>query len=199
MSGKIPRYESPMADKVFYKRKLPHWQPAEGTFFVTYRLAGSLPMSVINSLKEANNCFTSFEAELEKNYNKLHWLKNNEIAEVVMNSLLFNNNKLYELWAGCIMSNHVHTLLSLLPGSPSLQKILQNHKKFTAVHCNKLLDRTGPFWAEESFDTLIRNEKHFSHAVNYIIDNPVKAGLVNQWTDWKWTYIHPNLDKRSID
>ena len=41
-----------MPTPVFYKRKLPHWQPAEETFFITYRLAGSLPKSVIATLKE---------------------------------------------------------------------------------------------------------------------------------------------------
>lgn len=40
-----------MPTPYFYKRKLPHWQPAEETFFITYRLAGSLP-TVTAALKE---------------------------------------------------------------------------------------------------------------------------------------------------
>ncbi|MFC0771887.1 transposase [Terrimonas alba] len=93
------------------------------------------------------------------------------------------------------MSNHVHILIRLLPGAPSLNVILQNHKKFTAVQSNKLLNRSGPFWAEESFDTIIRDNTHFYNIVHYIIQNPVKAGLVNNWCDWKWNYLHPELDK----
>jgi putative transposase len=204
-----------MDKKYFYTRKLPHWQPEEDYFFITYRLAGSLPVAVINTLKEEYKTqkklpenqlqerkemlreyyFESFENELEKNLNEPHWLKNDPVAEIVFNSLLFNNNKHYRLWAACLMSNHVHILLQTMTGSPPLNVILQNHKKFTAVHCNKILHRTGQFWAEESFDTLLRNNVHFYSVVNYIIQNPVKAGLIKRWKDWKWTYLHPELDK----
>lgn len=202
-----------MNEKHFYWRKLPHWQPEEETFFVTYRLAESLPVSVINDLREnytylkslpenqfvekkellRQEYFAAFENKLEANLNEPHWLRRDDIASVVMNSLLFNDNKQYTLWSANIMSNHVHTLISTLPGSPLLNVILQNHKKFTAVTCNKLLGRSGKFWEEESFDTLIRNNEHFFNVARYIINNPVKAGLVSQWTDWKWTYIRPGL------
>ncbi|NOT49852.1 MAG: hypothetical protein HOP10_01070 [Chitinophagaceae bacterium] len=117
------------------------------------------------------------------------------MAEIVFNALLFNNHKQYKLWAVCLMSNHVHISLLTLPGSPLLNVILQNHKRFTAVHCNKVLNRSGQFWAEESFDTLIRNDKHFYGVINYIIQNPVKAGLVRRWYDWKWTYLNPDIEK----
>lgn len=204
-----------MDEKYFYNRKLPHWQPAEEFFFITYRLAGSLPIEVINSLKEnytyqkslpdnqslekreelRQEYFEAFENELEKNLNEPHWLKNERVAKIVMDSLLFNNNKHYILWCACIMSNHAHILLLTIKGSPLLNVILQNHKKFTAVQGNKVLGRSGPFWAEESFDTIIRNNAHFFRAVNYCIQNPVKAGIVEKWSDWKWTYIHPELEK----
>ncbi len=204
-----------MDKKYFYKRKLPHWQPAEQTFFITYRLAGSLPIAVINELKEnyielksrpenssqerkeelREEYFEAFEHELENNLNEPHWLKDEKIATIIMDSLLFNNDKQYILWCACLMSNHVHILLSVLPGSPLLNKILQNHKKFTAVQCNKILKRSGPFWAEESYDTMIRDDAHFFRTVNYCIQNPVKAGLVFNWLDWRWTYLHPELEK----
>jgi REP element-mobilizing transposase RayT len=204
-----------MHTPVFYTRKLPHWQPSEETFFVTYRLAGSLPISVIATLKEnyfkekqhpgnqtserkeiiRQGYFFAFENELDKNLNEPHWLKDNVIAFVVMDSLFFNNNKLYTLLAACIMSNHVHILIRLLPDVPALNVILQNHKKFTAVQSNKLLHRSGSFWAEESFDTIIKDNSHFYNTVYYIIQNPVKAGLIKNWYDWKWTYLHPELDK----
>ena len=204
-----------MATPVFYTRKLPHWQPSEETFFITYRLAGSLPLSTIAALKEnyfkekqhprnqtierkealRQDYFFAFENELDKNLNEPHWLKNEAIATLVMDSLFFNDNKLYILSAACIMSNHAHILIRLLQGAPPLNVILQNHKKFTAVQSNKLLHRSGPFWAEESFDTIIRDNTHFYNVVHYIIQNAVKAGLVNNWCDWKWNYLHPELDK----
>ena len=201
----------------FYTRKLPHWQPSEETFFVTYRLAGSLPMPVIASLKDKyakekhlpdnqsferkeeirEDYFFAFENELDKNLNEPYWLKDEPIAHVAMDSLDFNDNKHYSLLTACIMSNHVHILIRLLPNAPALNVILQNHKKFTAVQSNKLLSRSGSFWAEESFDTIIRHEKHFYHTIYYIINNPVKAGLVNNWWEWKWTYLQAELEKNT--
>jgi putative transposase len=204
-----------MDEKYFYDRKLPHWQPPEGTYFITYRLAGSIPVSIINTLMEnyvyqkslpenqsdiskkilREEYFNNFDIELEGNLNDPHWLKNENIAKLVMTSLLFYNNKQYTIWSVCIMSNHVHVVLTLLQGSQLLNKILQSHKRFTAVEANKLLQRSGAFWAEESYDTIIRNDLHFYRSVNYCIQNPVKAGLVRIWSDWCWTFIHPELEE----
>jgi REP element-mobilizing transposase RayT len=204
-----------MAPSVFYTRKLPHWQPSEETFFITYRLFGSLPISIIEALKEfyfkekqhpdnqnperkqllRQEYFIAFENELDKNLNEPYWLKNDVVADTVLKSLFFRNNTHYTLFAACIMSNHVHILIRLLPYAPPLNVILQNHKRFTAVQSNKLLRRSGAFWAEESYDTIIRDNKHFYNTVYYIIQNPVKSGLVKNWCDWKWTYLHPDLEK----
>jgi putative transposase len=41
-----------MSSKIYYRRRLPHIQPAEGTFSIIYRLHGSLPKSIIKKLRE---------------------------------------------------------------------------------------------------------------------------------------------------
>jgi putative transposase len=199
-----------LLNKYFYRRKLPHWQPPHGTFFITYRLAGSVPKSNTSKLKpeyqrnkkqrlkkaEApERYFELFEQNLENNVNGPHWLKIDQIASIVHESLHFRNTIDYQLWAECIMSNHVHLLLSPLKEDLLLNKILQNHKKFTAVHCNKYLKKRGSFWQAESFDTLIRNNNHFFNCVHYTLQNPVKAGLVTNWKEWKWSYINPKIEE----
>lgn len=200
-----------MNEKYFYHRNLPHWQPEEATFFITYRLAGSLPLDVIDHLRSKYHLqknapdnsgktllrqqyIDAFENELDKNLNEPYWLKNEKVARIVLDSLHYYNDKQYKLWCASIMSNHVHILLSTLPGSPLLNVILQSHKKFTAVQSNKILQRSGKFWAEESFDTLIRNNRHFFAVANYILQNPVKAGLIKNWKEWNWSYIHPEFE-----
>jgi putative transposase len=204
-----------LKNKYFYTRNLPHWQPNEEMFFITYRLADSLPKTVIEQLKETyqleknkpenqsperredlrNVYFENFDQQLDNNTNEPHWLKIDKIAEIILGSLLFRNNEHYILWCACIMSNHAHILISTLPNSPLLHVILQNHKKFTAVHCNKELGRNGSFWTEESFDTIVKNEKHYYRCISYIINNPVKIGIVKKWWEYKWTYLHPVLQK----
>lgn len=205
----------PIQRKLFYRRNLPHWQPAETDFFITYRLAGSLPVSKIIELKEKystlkklpenlskekqealnEDYFLSFDESLNKNLNEPYWLKEKQIGQTVLDSLLFNHTKTYFLWCVCMMPNHAHVLLSTLKNAPTLDVILQNHKKFTALHCNRLLNRDGQFWHRESYDRIIRNDRHFNSTVHYILMNPVKAGFVKQWQDWELLYIDESLRK----
>jgi REP element-mobilizing transposase RayT len=55
------------------------------------------------------------------------------------------------------------------------------------------METHGTFWQHESYDHVIRNEKEFERIVTYIIENPVKAGLVEEWQQWPYTYINPEL------
>jgi REP element-mobilizing transposase RayT len=72
-------------------------------------------------------------------------------------------------------------------------KILQDLKKYTAGESNKILSRSGQFWHNESYDHVIRNEEEHCNIVNYIVQNPVKAGLVDNYKKWKWTYIEDSV------
>jgi REP element-mobilizing transposase RayT len=196
-----------MVQNIFYQRKLPHWQPSNSVFFITYRLAGSIPVKIIQELKTSYNerrnnissdlnrrkYFVDTEHCLDNTKNEPFWLNNSEVSKLVMESLLFNNMKFYKLWAACIMRNHVHIVVTTFPNSPPLHKILQNHKKFSAVYANKILNRKGQFWEEESYDTLIRDRQHFLNAVKYTICNPVKANLTDHWRNWPSTYLDSKL------
>jgi putative transposase len=75
---------------------------------------------------------------------------------------------------------------------------MQLHKSFTAVEANKVLERSGPFWMEESYDRLIRGEDDFYKRVFYTIFNPVKAKLVEKWNEWPYTYLHPEIRKAEL-
>ncbi|MDX2048327.1 MAG: transposase [Chitinophagaceae bacterium] len=204
--------------KYFYERKLPHYQPPGVTFFVTYRLEGSIPMEKIRemqadykrleqqlaghslsgkalfeaktSLQEA--CFEQTDHYLDKNLNEPYWLKEDRIASLIADSLHFLAQSKIELWCFCIMSNHVHVLLDVKKEEDELFRIMQQHKSFTAAKANKILQRTGQFWETESYDHIVR-EGRFEKIVMYILNNPVNAGLVKHWTEWKWTYLHPSL------
>ena len=43
------------------------------------------------------------------------------------------------------------------------------------------------FWMEEYFDRYVRNADHFRNTVNYIENNPVKAGLCSKPSDWPFS------------
>ncbi|MBU2508330.1 MAG: hypothetical protein KJ799_16660 [Bacteroidetes bacterium] len=71
--------------------------------------------------------------------------------------------------------------------------ILRSLKWYTAIECNKLLNRSGAFWQHESYDHVVRDEKELKRIVKYILLNPVKAGLCETAENWKWSYYNPNF------
>ena len=72
-------------------------------------------------------------------------------------------------------------------------KILQDLKSKTALKANKILNRSGAFWQHESYDHVVRDEKELRRIVEYVLNNPVKAGFCEKWEDWQWSYCNFNL------
>ncbi len=198
---------------VFYRRHLPHFQPGLGSYFITFRLKNSLPQNVIeklnanlkNNLEQIGNAlqkdvdeiyikyFEQFENELNCNRTGPFWLRDSRLAQIVMDAILYYDCKNYNLLSCCIMPNHVHLLFELIRDDIQIFKILQSIKRFTARKCNFILERSGAFWQDESFDHFVRNEEDLYRFIWYILENPVKAGFVQAWKDWQWTYVKPGL------
>lgn len=199
----------------FHYGKLPHWQPAGATFFVTMRLVGSIPKHIIAQYKaqkeiEANELkrlfendpillasqlydldkkyFGIFDKELEKS-NEPYWLQQKEIAEIVKESIEFFETKELVTHAYCIMPNHLHWVFTHQEDAEVLWRVLQRMKRFTATHANKVLQQEGQFWEDESYDHIVRNEKEFDNIIWYTLQNPVKAGFVKEWKDWAYSFV----------
>ena len=93
----------------------------------------------------------------------LHWSRP-EIAPVVVGALGYGQDTLrsYTLHALVVMPNHVHVLLTPHVAVPKLRRTL---KAFTARRANPILGSTGkPFWQDESYDHLVRNEEEWQAA-----------------------------------
>ncbi len=84
------------------------------------------------------------------------------------------------------MPNHVHVVLEPANGH-RLGAILHSWKSFTANRANKLIGRTGAFWRDDYFDRYMRDEDHLGRTIGYVERNPVKAGLVDRDSDWRWS------------
>lgn len=185
---------------------LPHWTKNEAVFAVTFRLADSIPQSSLRFWKDdqidiietarmmkrklsADETVRLRELQSKKIDHLLDggrgacWLKKDEIAELVANAFVHFDHERYELFAWCIMPNHVHIVLKPLPDF-TLDDILHSWKSFTAKESNKLLKRTGIFWHAEYYDHLIRSRDELVHAIEYAWSNPDKAGLKH----WKWRW-----------
>ena len=134
-----------------------------------------------------------YDRFLHKNSDGPHYLKDDRIARLVCNCLEFWSGKKYDLIAYCVMSNHVHVLFTPLEVNNNdyhpISKIMHSIKSYTANEANKILKRKGkPFWTHESFDHVCRSREEIKRVAGYILNNPVKAGLVNSAEDWNWSY-----------
>lgn len=186
--------------------KLPHWEIAGGAYFVTFRLADSLPQSVLESIeferqdilkiaRQQNRELTSAETKrldrlfseridqyLDSGAGACHLAKP-AMADLLANALRHFDGKRYCLEAWCVMPNHVHVVFNAFPGY-FLDKIVHSWKSFTANQANRILGLTGAFWQREYYDRLVRNAEERNRFVRYVADNPARANLRN-WT-WVW-------------
>ena len=88
------------------------------------------------------------------------------------------------------MPNHVHLVVALPDDAPPLVKTLQLLKGYSSFQANKLLGLSGKFWQAESYDHVVRPGE-LDRIISYVLENPVKARLVNEWQKWPYSYLAP--------
>jgi len=150
-------------------------------------------------LREGTGLFALADDALDSARRNPQWLARDDVAEIILENLFFRAEKLYRLWAFAIMPNHVHALVEPLGNAPSadseekdfaaLAQIAHALKSFTAHRANKTLKREGAFWETESYDHWVRDAEDFARVVEYIENNPVKAGLVKSPEQWCWSSV----------
>ena len=189
-AGPVPVLLSPIVTDVFYRRNLPHWQPAKTPVFVTWRLHGSFPEGFAAHLRrwrgDPRTQFLTSERVLDAARSGPLWLKDPEIAAIAEQAIVRGAEiGHYTLCAYVVMPNHVHALLE--PIVP-LEKLMGGIKGASARYANLRLGRTGkPFWQDESFDRWVRDEPEFIRTKMYIENDPVRARLCAKPEDWLWS------------
>jgi REP element-mobilizing transposase RayT len=175
---------------------LPHWQQDQATYFLTFRLADSIPVSLLDEWRKERNLWLMnhpkpWSTETEVEYHKLYSARIDQFLDQGLGSCLLGNSAnsaivagafhhfdhtRYLLHAWVIMPNHVHLLLSL-GELIDLGETVASWKRFTAKKINRQRDGSGPVWQKDYFDRLIRDWDHFLNVARYIRRNPVKARL----------------------
>jgi type I restriction enzyme R subunit len=181
----------PESSVVIHRGKLPHWRQEGTIYFVTFRLADSLPQSKLEWLRrekelwiklnprphnsrqqdEYRRRFTdSIDRWLDAGYGRciLAWPDCKSIMET---SLMQFDGVRYELGEFVVMPNHVHAIVAPI-GEHQLTNILQSWKSFTAHKFNRILVSSGRIWQPESFDHIVRSAEHLVKFQTYIRNNP---------------------------
>lgn len=197
-------------------QKPPPHPTAGAILFVTFRLADSLPRHVIQQLCDERDAiekqiaalpdaqqkmerylahkkqFAKWDRYLDRADSGPMWLKETAVAQLVTNSLHHLDGDKYDLDCYSVMSNHVHVVFQPLWGKDgryfAIARIMHSLKGYTATEANKVLGRNGRFWQEESYDHVVRDEAELNRIRQYVLYNPVKAGLVDDPKDWPWSY-----------
>jgi REP element-mobilizing transposase RayT len=101
----------------------------------------------------------------------------------------------YELYAYCIMNNHVHLLIK------ETEEIISNVvKRISGSYVfwyNKKYERCGHLFQERYKSEAVDNDEYFLTVLRYIHQNPIKAGLVKDNSDYKWSSYNEYI-KESI-
>ena len=169
---------------------LPHRDEPGLVQFISFHLADSYPTALraeweaLLQVEDDLERHRQLEAYLDQGRGTCH-LRDPEIAGLVAGAFRFYHGKLYDLRAWVMMPNHVHALFKV--GETPLGRIVKQFKEYTAREANKRLQRRGQFWAEDAWDTYMRDRAHELRTLHYIENNPVKAGLVRTAKDWPWS------------
>jgi hypothetical protein len=70
----------------------------------------------------------------------------------------------------------------------SLAEIMDAIKGASAHRVNQVLGRKGRVWQTESFDHVVRSSENLDAKIIYVLENPVRLGLVDEWTDYPWLW-----------
>ena len=151
------------------RRRLPHWRQPGVSYFVTFRLADSVPQPLlrqwrheraiwlrlhpqpwgVGELREYEARFIDRMQEwLDAGMGACHMRRHDLRAEVEVCLLQFDGNR-YDIDAFVLMANHVHAVIKPTPDS-DLSTVLQGIKGVSANRCNKLLGHKSTFWMDES-------------------------------------------------
>jgi REP element-mobilizing transposase RayT len=144
----------------FYRRNLPHLQRDFKPHFITF-------------------------------VTKFRWVLPDKARDVALASCCHDHRRGYELYVAIVMPDHVHLILTPLVDEKrgqifSLIEIMQGIKGSAGREINQRMGRHGAVWQEESFDHVLRCSEGLDAKVDYVLQNPVRKGLVDDWREYRW-------------
>ena len=178
------------APLTIHRGKLPHWRQESVIYFVTFRLADSLPQSKLEWLRHEKELWIKLNPKPHnsRQQDEFHQRFTEEIDRwldagygscilgrpdckaIMESSLRHFDGERYELGEFIVMPNHVHAIVATI-GEHQLTPILHSWKSFSAHKFNRILSSSGRIWLPESFDHIVRSAEHLAKFEAYIRNN----------------------------
>jgi REP element-mobilizing transposase RayT len=187
----------------FWRGVLPHWEVVDGRYFITIHLRGAIPLEGQNRIREMSAGLSNFAQATNPKVLALQrqifqemecWLdrtpycsdlKIPAIADMCVEAIVNRGQRSWKPLEWVIMPSHIHLFLELT--EPGLKKQIEQFKRWTGHQASQILQRKGiPFWQSEWFDHWSRSDAQDEQIINYIRQNPVKAGLVADYKLWPY-------------
>jgi REP element-mobilizing transposase RayT len=154
--------------QAFYRRQLPHLQCDDRQHFVTF-------------------CTDH------------RWILPERVRSTVLECCLHDNGVKFDPRVAVVMPDHVHMIFTPLVDEHamevhSLAQIMDAIKGASAHKINRALGRRGRLWQPESFDHVLRSSENLDAKITYFLENPVRAGLVDQPTRYPWIWRKPAVN-----
>jgi putative transposase len=150
------------------------------------------------------------------------YLRGMNLPEIIVNSLNYcTKEKGLEIYAWCIMSNHVHLIISCTQGRK--EEILRDHKRHTTKACleaignniqesrkdwmlwmfrragkKNLNNQIYQFWQQHNKPIELHSNFLLEQKLNYIHNNPVEAGLVDQPEEYRYSSARDYCGMRGL-
>ena len=115
------------------------------------------------------------------------------MRSIVLGCCLHDDGEKFNLRVAVVMPEHVHIIFTPMVDHEamevcSLAEIMNGIKGSSAHAINKALRRRGRVWQPESFDHVVRSSEGLDAKIQYVLENPVRRGLVGAWTDYRWLW-----------
>ena len=109
--------------------------------------------------------------------------KNPAVAEIFI-SFLTNLAEKYQckIPVYCFMPDHVHMMITGIDSELDLLKVASSFKQKTGFWMAKYL--SGAKWQKNFYDHVIKRDESLSTHIRYILDNPVRKGIVSNWQEY---------------
>ena len=149
----------------FYRRNLPHLQRDYKPHFITF-------------------------------VTKFHWTLSDRARDITLACCLHDHETKYRLHVAVVMPDHVHLILTPLTDETrrlivSLVEVMKAIKGASAHAINRRLSHHGAVWQEESFDRVLRSSENLDAKIDYVLQNPLRAWLVQDWRNYRWLWRKP--------
>ena len=110
-------------------------------------------------------------------------------AKAICENVAYYSKKLqYELYGYCLMPDHMHVLLSPAQSGIPIAKWLKQFKSYTTNRHRKG-GGSAKLWQRSAYDHVCRERETAETVSGYIVENPVRRGLVDDWKRWPWTRV----------